>query len=106
MHGGAGHNAAAANQRINCGASPAGIVEDKFGGGDLFLARPDGPIVIVEIEFGGHTRQLHIGLPVGIDGTDVAPATQLVLIHILEWVRIYAPGADRIGNNILTEIVL
>ena len=54
-------------------ATPPVFVMHEFGGGDDLGIGPDRPFVVVKVQFGNEIGQVDIGLPEGIDGTDVAP---------------------------------
>ena len=73
-----------------------------------FGVGPDRPVAIVEIEFGFDVSQVDVGLPIGVDRTDVAPIGLALGARtdagLGEAVRHRLPVLDDVGDDVLAEI--
>src|SRR5690606_8054975 len=81
-HRAARDDAAGRDDRVDGGAAPAWIAEDKLRGGRLWLVRAQGPLRIVQIELGVHMAQVHVGLVVRVERADVAPVLRAALVLV------------------------
>jgi hypothetical protein len=85
------------------------LVEHELGRRQLHLQAEDRPLVVVQIELRHHMGQVEVGLPVGVEGADVAPVGPVadhVDAAVGETVRHQAPPLrDQARDQVLAEVV-
>ncbi len=87
-------------------AGAAGLAEDELGGRVLVGAGAHGPGLVVEVEGGGDAGDVHVGLVVGLEGTDIAPVEGLLLVLVDEVVGVHFDAAEDVGQDVVAEVVL
>ena len=105
----AADDAAARHQRVERRARALRFLEHEFRGRQLILVGPDGPLFVVQIEFGRNVCQIEVCLPERVDRAHVAPiglAFDHVDARIREAMGEYLGAAiDEVGNQVLAEVV-
>ena len=81
------------------------LSEHKLGRRVLGLIRADGPGVVVKVQKRVHAHEVHVRLPIGIDGPYVAPVLGFLFVLILEIVSADARGFHHLGHDILAEVM-
>jgi len=107
---GAGDDAAAGDEGVDGLAAAHVLVVHELGGRELLLVGPDAPVGVVEVERGDDAGEVDVGLPVGVDGADVAPVGRragLALDAALgEAVGVdRGPLLDQVREDVLAEVV-
>src|SRR2546421_6395906 len=94
------------NHRVErLSAAAAGFREDELRRRRLRLVRPKRPLRIVQVEFGIHLTQVHVGLEVRIERADVAPVLRRFLVLVVEAIRVHRGAMNQRRNDVLAEIM-
>jgi len=101
----AGDDAAGADDGVDAHAGAAGFAEDELGGRVLVGAGAHGPGLVVEVEYGGYGRDVHVGFVVGLEGADVAPVEGALLVLVDEVVGVDLVAAEELGKDVVAEVV-
>jgi len=80
------------------GVRPAMSANTNLGGGRLRLIGADRPRLVIEVQFGVHRDEVHVGLVVGVERSHVAPVMTVPRILIMERVR-----PHHVRNSAATE---
>src|SRR5688500_1152227 len=80
--------------------------EHELRRGRLRLIRAQRPLRIVQIEFRIHLAEIHAGLEVGVQRSNVAPVLRGFLVLIIKAVTHDRCCSDQRRNDVLAEIVL
>ena len=72
----------------------------------LRLVGPDRPFAVIEVEHRVDVHQVHVGLVVGVERTDVAPVGDGLAVLVAEAKGINPVGLDHVRNDVLAEIVI
>jgi len=107
----AGEDASAGDDAVEGLTAAIGFVENEFCGRIGIAGAAHGPLSVVEIEFGLHVVQVHVGFVEGVDGADVAPVGSDVFDLTgdaigLEVIGEDGSGAGEFGKNVAAEIVV
>src|SRR5262245_51597486 len=103
-----GDDAAAAHngvQRHTHAAALKILCEHELGGWKLTLIGSDRPLLVVEVEEGIDRDQIHIGFPVGIQRSNIAPILNSFPVGIMKLKGIDASALDHVRDDIFSEVV-
>ena len=98
-------DAPARHHRVDRGAPAVVVVEHELRRRQLFLVGPDRPLLVVDVELGGHAHEFHVRLVVGIHRTHVAPVVLRLRAYVLERVGEHAQLVDRVRHDVAAEVV-
>src|SRR5262249_9173903 len=87
-------------------AANAVVGEYKLGRRQLGLVGPDRPLMVVEIQDWIDFHQIHVGLVVSVERSNVAPVGDCLAVLVSKAECIDLMGADHSGNDVLTEVVV
>ena len=105
----AADDAAARDQRLDRDPAPVAEVVHELGRRQLRLVGPDRPAGVVQVELRDGGGEVDVGVPVGVDGADVAPvglgAVALADAAQVERVRDRLRLGDHARHDVLAEVV-
>ncbi|PIE19994.1 MAG: exodeoxyribonuclease VII large subunit [Proteobacteria bacterium] len=106
-HRRAGHDRPRGHQGLD--GDPAAIVAvvDELRRRLLRQVRPDRPARVVDVQLRHHVRQIHVRLPVGVDGPDVPPVGLALVAHaaVGEVVRHDAAAPDEVRQDVACQVM-
>ncbi|CCC96390.1 protein of unknown function [Azospirillum baldaniorum] len=109
LHQRAGDDAAARHQAVHRHAAPVLVVEDELRRGQLLLVGEDRPLAVVHVELRRDVAEVEVGLPIGVDGADVAPVgLRLMAVQDGRLGEVVGhhprPAGHQMGDDVLAEV--